>query len=725
MASIIYEIVNEFRFEAQAALINMEAVQKGVGAISNSVDTLFKKVSLIPQFFASSLGMSFGAGGLLYGAVSSFENLQKNSLAFANIISSNLDSLEGPINSFNDRMAVSQKLLQDFAKTANKFSLDENAFIQTTKMLSAQLVPKGLAGTNFGTAQEMSRGLLKSAPILGVDPNFVQGELLRAMEGSASLNDTLFRRLAAETKVFRDLKKGVVGPEIQEKAGTKNVKVFDSISKMFNQLPPAARVEVLTQALTQFGDDADVAAGNAGLLSNKLMAIKQQLTGVAGVLQPIGAVIVPKLRLILDFISKMIETHVRPAFTKLATVLQQIADNPERTFATLYQMRELQRDLNLVGTLAQILPIVIAIRFVFSLLGKFPQLFGALSKSILELFAKLGMAGAGRSIVLTLERFIFGPIGRFLAKLTIGNILATLGRLFARGLYLAITGGIAWVFANLGKVFAALRFAGSALIWVLRSVLAPIALWTVAFQTLSRAMGYAKILDVQNIYRILPQFGAVFQRIVTIVAQILKPIDDIIDGFARLLAPLFGLSYVAGQDILGKILWVFEGLATALEFVRDIFINFLANLQGIFFALFRIFEVFTTMFSTLLSGFRDLITNFFTNIMSGDLTKMGQAFSLKPLTDKMTPLSEIGVAYNAGYEDIVNRYMGSVMNPEKGGTKAIVNRNTNIDKVVINNAFKEQLEPDRIANSLVKTLMEVADNPTQAKGSSLAGGFFR
>lgn len=723
--SIIYEIVNEFRFEAQAALINMDAVQRGVGAISNSVDSLFKKVALIPQLFSSSLGMSFGAGSLLYGAVSAFENLQKSSLAFSNIISANMEHLDGPIGTFNERMKLSQSLLEDFAKTAQKFSLDENAFIETTKMLTAQLVPKGLAGTNFGTAKEMSRGLLKSAPILGVDPNFVQGELLRAMEGSASLNDTMFRRLAAETKAFSGLKKGQVSEDVKKAGGiTGNVKVFDSISKMFNQLPAASRVKLLTEALTQFGDDADVAAGNANLLSNKLMAIRQQLTGVAGVLQPIGAVIVPKLRQILDLVSKMIESHVRPAFLKLAGAMQAGADNPEKLVATLYQMRELQNDLNLVAKIASIMPILLGIKYLFQVFGQFPQFVKAMGQGIIAVFSKIGLERFGVQIAAFLNTLLLGRVAKIIGAFSLGSIFKFIGKgvLISAlvGIVTAIGTFILALF-NMKKVIGSILFVFNAMAWVLRRILAPIILSTLAFQILSRAMGYAKILDAKKIYDIAPQFTEVFARIIKTVGQILKPIDDIVDMVARAISPLFGLTFVAGQDILGKILWVFEALASGLEFVRDIFINFLANLQGIFFALYRTFEVFTNMFSNLLAGLTDLFKNFFNSIMSGDLTG---AMSLKPLTNKLTPFSEIGVAYNAGYEDIVGRYMGDVQNPDKS-TKAIVNRNTNIDKVVINNAFKEQLEPDRIANSLVKTLMEVADNPTQAKGASLAGGFFR
>jgi hypothetical protein len=725
MASLIYEIINEFRFEAQSALINMDAVQNAAAGISNSIDNLFKKVSIIPQMLSSSLGMSFGASGLLYGAVSSFENLQKNSLAFANIISSNLDSLEGPIGTFNERMAASDALLKDFAKTAQKFSLDEGAFIQTTKMLTAQLVPKGLAGTNFGTAKEMSRGLLKSAPILGVDPNFVQGELLRSMEGSASLNDTLFRRLAAETKVFRDLKKGVVSEDVQKAGGFKgDVKVFDSISKMFNALPAASRVEVLTQALTQFGDDADVAAGNANLLSNKLMAIKNQLTGVAGVLQPIGAVIVPKLRMILEFISKMIETHVRPAFLRLSQAIEVAADNPERLFATMYQMRELQNDLNLVGKIAAFMPILLGIKFLFQIFGKFPQAVQAFGTGIIAVFKKIGLERFGIQIAAFLNTLLLGRVAKIIGAFSLGSIFKFIGKgVLISALVAVVTGIGTFILAlfNMKKVIGSILFVFNGLAWVLRRILAPIILSTLAFQTLSRAMGYAKILDAKNIYDMAPQFEQVFSRIVKVIAQILKPIDDIVDSIARMISPLFGMTYIAGQDILGKILWVFEGLAKALEFVRDIFINFLANLQGIFFALFRTFEVFTNMFSNLLTGLADLFKNFFNSILSGDLSG---AMSLKPLTDKLTPFSEIGVAYNAGYEDIVGRYMSDINNPNKKD-KAIVNRNTNIDKVVINNAFKEQLEPDRIANSLVKTLMEVADNPRQGATGGLATGFFR
>ena len=153
----------------------------------------------------AAINLGFGGSsvlGALSKAITASEKFRASQIDLSNIIAANRDKLIGPIDDFNARMSVSEQILKRVAKDARTFSLPQQPFVDTTKLLSAQLVTKGLAGPNFQNAIDLSRNFLKSAPTLGVDAGLAQGQLLRLIEGRATRGDTLFNRLSGETDAF-------------------------------------------------------------------------------------------------------------------------------------------------------------------------------------------------------------------------------------------------------------------------------------------------------------------------------------------------------------------------------------------------------------------------------------------------------------------------------------------------------------------------------------------
>jgi hypothetical protein len=87
------------------------------------------------------------------------------------------------------------------------------------------------------------------------------------------------------------------------------------------------------------------------------------------------------------------------------------------------------------------------------------------------------------------------------------------------------------------------------------------------------------------------------------------------------------------------------------------------------------------------------------------------------LPDIFSPVTDI---FTTEFDRIMNENLASLKSPDG----PIQNMITNIGKVEIKNDFKEQLEPDRIAFTLVEQLKRVAQNPGQG-GRSFSGGLVK
>ena len=639
----VFEVLTEFRFEAQDALSKTGLLQVGVGKIAAAAEGALSSFKSLGSYLASGLGVGAGVAGILMAAVKSSETLTKNSLAFSNIMGGNLEHLQGDVGSFNDRMVLSKQIMMDISKAANKFSLPEQSLLATTKNLAAMLIPKGLAGNNMSAAIDLSRSFEKSAPTLGVDTQESQGMLVRMIEGQAQISDTLFRRLLMETKSFEGIRSS------------------NNPSKSFNAQPLVARFAMLQKGMAQFSSDADVNMGIASLLSNKFQVLKDKLLGINGVLIPLGQAIIPALRKSLDLLISWIDTKGRSIILRFSEALKTLADNPDAVIATLYQLKGTMHDMAMAGKASQVAGIATLAGFLFGLAKKIPAV------------------NAGLAV--------------FSAK--IGSILG--GFLSASG----FTAGM----AMLPKVMAVAGFAVRLLGFALTRVVVPLMILFGIFQLLSRAKGYAKINDVKALAMGSDRLAEVFSKITKAVNQILMPFYAIFDGIARFIAPMFEVT-----TYLSPLLSLLEFFATALQVVADSLTIVYALLNGFFGGLVEGFKVLVNIIPILL---KELLAGIISQSMGGtmDFTKTQAAFS--------DGLLGIDRAMTAGMEDVFNRSVAGVEGPE--AEKHVANNVTHIGAVNVRQDFKENMEPDRIASSLIKTLSAIAKNPTQSNGRSMQG----
>lgn len=404
-APLIYNVLTEFRFEAGSAILGSEKLAGAVDQVSSAADNALLSFKKLGLGVVAQMGLAEGSIlGILGESIKMADKFKQTQLAFANIISSNREHLVGPIDTFNDRLGVSEMIMKNIGKAARDFALDEGDLLEMSKLLSAALVPMGLAGKNFGNAIDMSRTLLKSAPTLGVSTSDVQGQLLRAIQGGASTGDTLFRRLSSETGAF----KGIGGSQGGAQA--------------FNALPAAKRVEILTKSLAQFASDTDVLSGNVNTLAGQFRALNTVIRGpISGILKPLGDALLKPIVDTMKRFTHMLDTDGRALVAALAEFIGPILENPRKLIINLLQLKNLSKDIKTGGSIFGILGIGSALMH----LGK---IFPIVGEALAGIAAVAFGAIAGLIAIIPWMKvlgFVFSTLGAFVSRILPGMLFLT------------------------------------------------------------------------------------------------------------------------------------------------------------------------------------------------------------------------------------------------------------------------------------------------------------
>lgn len=317
--STLFKVGTEFRFEVGSALLGMKGLQNQVEKVSNAADNTlvsFQKVGV-----AAAVNLGFGSSsllGILSRAVTTSEAFNDSQLKLSTILFANRDKFVGPVDTFNERMLVSQAILKDIADDARKFSLPEKPLTQLTSLIGAQLAVKGLSGQNFSTARDVSRNFLKATPLLGVDPGLATGQLQDLIGGNAN-KGRLFERLTAETEAFSPF----------AKSGT----------KAFNALPAAKRLEVLTRGLRQFTSATEEVNARTRTLTASTRRFSNIISGLDGIIKPIGDAIRIPIVDMINKVSDIMNRDFRIVFANVAKVIKPLVSDVRGLTINLLQLR--------------------------------------------------------------------------------------------------------------------------------------------------------------------------------------------------------------------------------------------------------------------------------------------------------------------------------------------------------------------------------------------------
>jgi hypothetical protein len=685
MIQKVFTVLTEFRFEAQAAVADADLITNAVNRISAAADNaVLSVIGMVNRY----LTLNMSIVGMLGSAIYASENAFKSQMFFANIVSGQLDKLQGPLTTFTDRMDFANQIMKDTAKVAREFSLPQGELIGTVKSLMPVMINEGTAGTNMKNVIDMARMFQKSAPTLGVDVGLSRNQLLDMMQGRANQQDTLFQRLLSETSAFKPIK------------DSKNP------TTAFNSMDAQKRFKMLSEAMNQFSKDADVVHSMMQLLSNKMQLMKDILFGIDGVLRPLGDAILPIIRTAFDALIVAIDTKLRPVVQYAADLLTASFGKPKTLkevvealapiYATLSQFRSLKSDVRSAGNVAATIGLV-----------------GGIFSSLAWIFGKFGGA-AGKIIP------IIGPIVTGFAALSSAIKNSPHAAFFKSFmmffLYVGTFGAAVAALAIFGKLAVTLSFVFKALSFVALKVLAPFLLLTAAFQIISRAVGYANVEDAVKLAEYSQRIGVALARLSKALYWIVWPFYFVADEIARAIAPLFSMS-----PYISFAVWGLEALADILEWIGLKLVQAYATVRGIFFLIFQlIIEIFDALKSHFLET-AALIKSIVANPLSPGKWDFGPE---KPwgLEGLMPVLERLGDAFVGGVDDVAEQFYKA--KEDYIDRKNVRNSTTHIGKVEIRQDFKENQEPDRIAHSVVRALSDLAKNPTQARGRSMEGALY-
>lgn len=517
MAAEIFNVLTEFRFDAGQAILKSNQLQGAVEGISGAADNLNISFQRLGEGIVGHMDVLHG--GLIGGLIKAIEvsdkfNLSANS--FANIIQANMKHMVGDIDTFNDRLEASKQILGDIHKVSAKFGLDEMAMLETTKGLAAVLAPIGQAGKNFDKTIDLARMSMKAAPSLGVQPQYMQQEMVNILTGKANQQDTLFRRLLSDTETMRTFSQ--------------------SGGQGFNALPAAKRVEMLSKALNEFSRDTEVAEFNMRSLHNQMTIFENLFTGFASVLKPIGDLVLPIVVKVLMTLNSYIENEGRKSIENIAKMFEPLTKNPMRQVETVMQLRQLPRDVHITERILETAAAINGLEWVLGLIGV-----------------------------------------RFKALTFIAH---QFHKIIPEGPFLAIAKAVKTAFMSGEGVAAGLSGIGGAIFTAGRIMITALAEVVIFLQILSRAFAIAKIADMKFLADHMPKITEAFAKMSTALSKIWAPINDGIEVIAKFIAWFFEFGTITewAISLLGDLGDMFTTLANIFVMFESTIAGFAASI---------------------------------------------------------------------------------------------------------------------------------------------------
>jgi hypothetical protein len=601
-----FNVVAEFQFHAADAILQSKALGGQLEKVASLADQVNEGLRGAAASLLGQVGLYGGIAGAIYSAVKAADKYEQTQRSIANIFLSN-KMFEGP-DSFTEAMNQSSKAMENMKNTAREFSLPVGDFVSTAKMIGAGLVNHGLDDSSMSKTTMLTRGYLKSAPMLGVDPGMAQGELMDMVNGRAHMSARLAQRLVNETAAMR--------PYAGGGAGGPGSRVNSGLTK-FNNLTPEKRLETLTTALMQFGSNAKIVEENAKSLSGQMQRLTDNVTGMFSILRPLGEAFLQPIKNGLLQFNKWLESNGEATAKSLARMISGALSDPQALFASIQQLRSLRSDSHKAGQVIEIEAILAGLTFGLRLLG-------------------VEMRGG---LIATGIRWLWGA-------------LTSLGR----------------AFVGLGGLTVLTSF----FTFLVTEAIPQFALFTSVFQGISRGFGMAEILNAKWIAANMP--------------RIMEAIASLKNAFTLLLAPLemvtTGIANITSEMLSHEILW--ESLLTFIE-------TFAHVIEGLG-------NIIVALIAGISASMRILMT-------------IADAWTARDFKKMYGIFDQMKDGYNIVWDKFHPNATQNIDNSQIGKTAI------NIDNVNINNQFKEQMEPDRVAFALVDQLKRAAVNQTQGASS--------
>lgn len=510
-----YHIVTEFRFDIANAVAQSETLQSSVGEISTAANSALLNLRRVGFGLVSQMGIfSGGTLGFLYSAIQSTEKFNQTQRSLANVLLSNNSIFKDQGFSFVTAMKQADSVMSNIAHKAQEFALNPDDLVTQVKSIAPMLISHGLDTPAMENAIDISRGLMKSAPTLSVDPQMLGGQLVNLVLGRADLNNTLFQRLMSETKPFKD--NGI------------------TTSKAFNNLDSVKRIDILKNSLLQFGTNVDVISGNVNSLNGQMQRFMGLVKGTFSIFRGIGEAIAQPLRMILKRVNDFLQTEGKVIADNLASIIRDMLKDPVKLFLNLQQLSRLKTDVSkaghILGTVALVQLLTAALRF----LGF--QLNGGLLMTGLRYLGS-GLMWLGRLIFsFAGMTFIFKALWFLVSQVAAPLMFFTaLLQGISRGLALAKVWNVQWLLANMKDISALIaRFKDA-----FSKVMMPITLFIDGI-----AQMVAWVMSNELLLNSVLWF---FEQLTTMLEQVVIVVAFALSGVSALMNTIIGIAFRMSQ----------------------------------------------------------------------------------------------------------------------------------------------------------------------------------
>lgn len=324
MIEQLFEVATEFRFDVGQAVLNTQALQDSVNQLSTASNSAMKSLGYLASGLVAHMG--FGSGGLLTvlsKAVQIAEQFDENALGFSNNIMSNFNLLEGTINTFNDRLATSQVILDDISKTAIKFALPTNDLARITSLIATPLAQHGKLGKNYGGAIGMAKNLMLGSEAVGLNPQVGAESLYRALTDHMPLHGALFSRLL-NTGAFKQ----------------NHIMTQQQLMVM----NPEKKIDLLSKALGSLAMDSDALDYRLKSLHGQFTILMDLFSSIGSILRPIGEAIRKPLVKIIQAINGYFTEHGKEIGESIGKLIGNIIEDPKKLLINLMQLRSFGGD---------------------------------------------------------------------------------------------------------------------------------------------------------------------------------------------------------------------------------------------------------------------------------------------------------------------------------------------------------------------------------------------
>ena len=375
MIGQVFTVLTEFQFEIGSAVLQTNTLTGAVDKLSASAENA---MGTLEYAAASIIGSIGGAGGgilgILYSFISSADKFNSSQISLAN-------TLQAPGEAFADAMERSEQTMERIGSIAKQFSLSGDDLLNLTKFVGPMLKTHGLAGANYEAAIQLGRRFLKAAPILGVDPGLAMGQMQSAVGGRASLGDTLFQRLTAETSSMSGM-----------------------TSKQFNAKDAKERLHLLNTALGEFANNTDAVHAQTKTLTGQMMLLRTQLTGTFSIFRELGQVIIQPILQVLERLNGFIELFGKQLVGHLSHAMKPFLKDIDTMYTSLRQISSLKKDVtttsNLLGNIGKFVGLNALLVFFGIKIPFISAALAGLSKGFMSLIGPIGATAAATTGVI-------------------------------------------------------------------------------------------------------------------------------------------------------------------------------------------------------------------------------------------------------------------------------------------------------------------------------------